>query len=313
MRDAFIAQLTEIAKADPRVVLITGDLGFGVLNNYAETLPKQFLNAGVAEQNMTLMATGMAMEGHVVFTYSIGNFPTLRALEMIRNDACYHKADVKVVCIGGGFSYGQLGISHHATEDLAILRALPNLTVVAPCDDYETKEATKALINTPGACYLRLDRVGSNVECETGQPFELGKARILRRGDDLTILTTGGIATEAMQAANSLASRGIQCGVVSIHTLKPFDSETVLQLARETGGILTLEEHTVIGGLGGAVAEVCLDAGVMPKKFLRMGLESKFSSVVGDQDYLRNVYGLNAAAVERNVLDLVGARVGGLA
>src|SRR3954463_955369 len=157
MRDHFVKRLSQLAAADPRIVLLTADLGFGVLNNFAQKYPKQFLNAGVAEQNMTGLATGLALEGRIVFTYSIGNFPTLRCLAQIRNDAAYHEANVKVVAIGGGFSYGALGMSHHATEDLAILRAI-GIPVVAPGCDWEAAEALNALVEKKGTCYLRLDR-----------------------------------------------------------------------------------------------------------------------------------------------------------
>src|SRR4051794_39462434 len=155
MRDSFIKTLCDLAERNSRIMLITGDLGFAVLDEYRRRFPRQFINAGVAEQNMTLLATGMALEGHVVFTYSIGNFPTLRCLEMIRNDAAYHNANVKVVSIGGGFSYGPLGISHHATEDLAIMRALPNVTSVSPTSLWEVAEATKAITQTPGTFFFR--------------------------------------------------------------------------------------------------------------------------------------------------------------
>ncbi|MBS1704711.1 MAG: transketolase [Armatimonadetes bacterium] len=295
MRDAFIAQLTELARTDPRIFLITGDLGFGVLNKFAEEFPNQFLNAGVAEQNMTMLATGLAMEGRVVFTYSIGNFPTLRPLEFIRNDACYHHANVNVVCIGGGFSYGSLGISHHATEDLSILRALPELTVVAPGDDYETMEATKALVNKSGAGYLRLDR--SSMIVDAAQPFELGRARVVREGTDLTLISTGGMLGEALIAANKLSECGIEARVVSLHTIKPLDTEAIRLAAVETGGIITLEEHTVLGGLGGAVAETCLEKRWIPGFFVRMGLQDVFSKVVGSQEYLRSIYKLDAPAI----------------
>ena len=160
MRDTFVRTLIEIAKKDKNVHLITGDLGFGVLKPYWEQLPDQFTNAGISEQNMTSVAAGMALEGKIVFTYSIGNFPTLRCLEQIRNDCAYHNANVKIVCVGGGFVYGSLGMSHHATEDLAIMRALPNIAVMAPGDLMEAQAATKAIYNHNGTCYLRLGRGG---------------------------------------------------------------------------------------------------------------------------------------------------------
>jgi len=297
MRDVFIQRLTEVAESNPRVLLITGDLGFNVLNAFAERFPRQYLNAGVAEQNMTGLATGLAMEGRVVFTYSIANFPTLRCLEQIRNDACYHAANVKVVAIGGGFSYGALGVSHHATEDLSILRSLPELTVVAPGDDWEAAEATSALVTAPGTCYLRLDRSSAPATNRPDEQFQLGRGRVIRQGEDMTLMAVGGILGIALEAAERLVGEGIECRVVSMHTVKPLDREAVLAACRETGGIVTIEEHTIDGGLGGAVAEVCLDAGVFPQTFRRIGLRAGFSSIVGDQEFLRSQYGMDARAI----------------
>ncbi|MGZ8376242.1 MAG: transketolase family protein [Gemmatirosa sp.] len=308
MRDAFIAQLTRLAARDPRIMLVTGDLGFGVLTDFAARFPRQYINAGVAEQNMTGLATGLAMEGRIVFTYSIANFPTLRCLEQIRNDACYHGASVKVVAVGGGFSYGALGTSHHATEDIAILRSLPDMTVVCPGDDWEATEATTAIAEMPGTAYLRLDRAGAAGAPAPGETFVLGRSRRMREGQDVTLIATGGILAVAMRAAESLAADGISCRVLSMHTVKPLDEEAVLAAARETGGIVTIEEHTVVGGLGGAVAECCLEGGAAPRRFTRVGLRAGFSSIVGSQDYLRARYGLDAHAVVATVRQLLGAR-----
>ncbi|MBD3173563.1 MAG: transketolase [Armatimonadia bacterium] len=316
MRDAFVDRLMELAEADPRIILVTGDLGFGVLVDptpdgskprFAERFPRQYLNAGVAEQNMTGLATGLALEGRIAFTYSIANFPTLRCLEQVRNDAAYHGANVKVVAIGGGFSYGALGISHHATEDLAIMRSLPDVTVVSPGDIWETQEATTAIVETPGTCYLRLDKSTAPPTHRDGEVFELGKARVVREGSDLTLIATGGILGEALEAADRLSDRGIQCRVLSLHTLRPFDHESVVTAARETGGLVTIEEHTIHGGLGSAVAEACLDAGVMPGAFSRIGLEAGFSSIVGSQQYLRSVYGMDAESIVERCQALLGA------
>ena len=297
MRDRFIETLSLLAESDPRIVLITADLGFGVLDKFSQRFPKQFLNVGVAEQNMTGVATGLALEGRVVFTYSIANFPTLRCLEQVRNDACYHNANVKIVAIGGGFSYGALGMSHHATEDLSILRALPNLTIVSPGDLWETIEATKALAATPGVAYLRLDKSHAPPTHAAGDLFELGKARVVRDGYDITLAATGGILAEALEAAERLSARSISCRVLSVHTLAPLDATSLIEAARETGGIVTIEEHTVRGGLGGAVAETLLELGVVPRRFVRIGLRDGFSSIVGSQKYLRAIYGLDATAI----------------
>jgi transketolase len=251
----------------------------------------------VAEQNMTGVATGMAMEGLIVFTYSIGNFPTLRCLEQIRNDAAYHEANVKIVSVGSGFSYGSLGMSHHATEDISILRAIPGITIFSPGDLWETMEATEAAVKTPGPCYLRLDKSAAGSNEAPGEKFVIGEPRVRRQGNDLAIIATGGIVEEALKAAETLAAQNLQARVLSVHTIRPLRPESILAAARETRGIITLEEHTVDGGLGGLIAETLLECGVPPRRFRRMGLRSGFSAIVGSQAYLRKRYELNADAI----------------
>ena len=305
MRDRFVERLTRMAERDPRIMLITGDLGFGVLNDFAKRFPRQFINAGVAEQNMTGIAAGLALEGHIVYTYSIANFVFMRCLEQIRNDAAYHDCNVNVVSIGGGFSYGALGISHHATEDLAIMRSLPGLTVVSPCDDWETSEATEALANAPGTSYLRLDKSTAGITRRPGESFELGKIRQLREGHDVTLAATGGIIEEVLAATDELRREGIHCRMLSVHTIKPLDTHTLANAARETGGIITVEEHTIDGGLGGAVAENLLESDARPARFLRIGLRSGFSSIVGSQRYLRARYGMDREAIAAAVRDVL--------
>jgi transketolase len=296
MRDAFVRALTELAAEDPRVVLITGDLGFGVLNGFAERFPDSCLNAGVAEQNMTAVACGMAMAGARAYTYSIGNFPTLRCLEQLRNDVCHHQADVTVVAVGGGFSYGQVGMSHFATEDLAILRALPQMTVVAPSDPWQAYALTRQMHAAGGPQYLRIDK--SLARIPEG-PVELGRARQVRAGTDAVIFAVGGILGEAVAAAEALAEEGVQVRVIDVHTIKPLDVEAVCEAAADCRIVVTLEEHTVIGGLGGAVAEACLSEGVKVERFVRLGIEDRHPTVVGDQAYLRTRHGLDLTAVAR--------------
>ena len=313
MRDAFIRTLTELAPRHPEVILVSGDLGFGVLNEYIGRFPGQFLNAGVAEQNMSGLAAGLALEGHTVFTYSIGNFPTLRCLEQIRNDICYHHANVKIVSVGGGMSYGPVGMSHHATEDLAILRSLPGLLVFSPGDLWEAGEATRHLVSHRGPAYLRLDKSAAPLTARAGEEFQAGRIRTVRDGSDVTLAATGGILGEALRAADALAGRGIFCRVLSVHTIKPLDTDTLVAAASETGGIVSIEEHNADGGLGGAIAEALLEAGAALGFFVRMGLRDTFSSVVGSQQYLRQIYSLDAAAIARTVLARVGLSVPALA
>lgn len=300
MRDHFVRAITELAAADPSVVLITGDLGFGVLTEFATRFPRQYFNAGVAEQNMTAIATGLALEGRRVYTYSIANFATLRCLEQIRNDVCYHDANVTIVAIGGGFSYGQLGMSHFATEDLAMLRALPNMTVVAPSDPWEAYELAKQLYRRNGPAYVRIDKSAAGLSADPSA-VELGRVRTLREGNDATIVAIGGIVREAIDAATQLARDGIEAGVLAVHTLKPLDIETIAAAVARTGVVVTVEEHSIIGGLGGAVAEGCLAAGVAPRAFRRIGLNDCHPTVVGDQMYLRQLHGLTSAAIADTV------------
>ncbi|MDI6623126.1 MAG: transketolase C-terminal domain-containing protein [Brevundimonas sp.] len=303
MRDAFIQALTELAAVDDRIVLVTGDLGFGVLQDFASRFPQRYINAGVAEQNMTAIACGMALEGFQVYTYSIGNFPTLRCLEQIRNDVCYHDADVKIVSVGGGFSYGQLGMSHFATEDLAIMRALPNMTVVAPSDPWEAAELTRQVSARRGPTYLRLDKSAAGLP---PTPATLGRSRQVRDGEDVCLIATGGILEEAVKAADLLAAQGISAAVHAVATVKPLDPDLVAT-AGAAKAVVVVEEHTVIGGLGGAIAEACMSAGAAPRRFLRIGLEDIYPTVVGDQRYLRKVYELDAEAIARRTRALLTA------
>ncbi len=229
----------------------------------------------------------MALSGKIVFTYSIANFPVIRPLEQIRNDVCYHNANVRIVAAGGGMAYGSLGPSHHATEDIALMRVMPNMLVVAPGDPAEARLATQALITYQGPAYLRLGRAGEPAVHGSEPVFELGKAIAVRSGSDVTLISTGGMLYTTVQAAEALAELGIKARVLSMHTVKPLDEEAVLAAARETQAVFTLEEHSIIGGLGGAVAELLLESGVRPHIFKRIGLNGGFSSIVGTQEYLR--------------------------
>ena len=208
MRDSFLAALTSLAEKDKDIILLTADLGYGVFEEFESRFPNQYFNVGVAEQNMTGVASGLSLEGKKVVTYSIGNFPTLRCLEQIRNDACYHDANITIVASGGGFSYGSLGMSHHATEDLAILRALPNISVIAPCTANEAGQAITAMIHDGGVGYLRLDKTAAK-DNNTDSLFSIGKAIRHKEGSDLTLIAIGGILDDVNIAAFELQKLGI--------------------------------------------------------------------------------------------------------
>ena len=309
MRDTVIRTLIELGKEDKDVELITGDLGFGVLKSFWETLPNQFINAGIAEQNMTGVAAGMALEGKKVFTYSIGNFPTLRCLEQIRNDCAYHNANVNVICVGGGYVYGSLGMSHHATEDIAILRALPDVTVICPGDPMEASLAVKKIAQTDGTCYLRLGRGGEQNVNTVIKEFEIGKAYKLREAKDMNkkvaVFSTGAILEETSKACDMLEENGIAVEQYSFPTVKPIDRKVIEDCANRFDNIFTVEEHNIVGGFGGAVAEVLAECGGKAKLH-RIGIDDFYCIEVGSQAYLREQVGINAEGIVRKVKGVFG-------
>lgn len=309
MRDTFVKTLIEEAKKDKNIELITGDLGFGVLKPYFEQLPNQFTNAGIAEQNMTGVAAGMALCGKTVFTYSIGNFPTLRCIEQIRNDCAYPHANVKIVCVGGGFVYGSLGMSHQATEDIAMLRALPEVTVVCPGDLVEAAEATKAIAHTPGTVYLRLGRGGEKRVHDKIDNFQIGKAIKIREAKadcnkKVALFSTGAILDEATEAAGILEKEGIGVEEYSFHTVKPIDKDVILDCTNRYDYIVTVEEHNVIGGFASAVSEVITDSDENVR-LIKIGLNDEYCSKVGNQKYLRAQYGMTAQDIVKKVKETV--------
>lgn len=305
MRDTFVKTLIELAKKDKNIELVTGDLGFGVLKPYWEQLPEQFINAGIAEQNMTTMAAGMALEGKTVFTYSIGNFPTIRCLEQIRNDCAYHKANVKIVCVGGGFVYGSLGMSHHATEDLALLRALPGVVVMAPGDLVEAECATKAIAEYPGTCYLRLGRGGEKRIHDKIENFQIGKAIKINDGEKVALFSAGAIFDEVQEACKLLNEEGINPALYTFPTIKPIDKDVIEKYASEFDYVVTVEEHNIVGGFGGAVSEVMAEMKNKKAQLIRIGLNDIYSSIVGSQKYLRDQYGMSAKKIAQRVMDVM--------
>ena len=297
MRDAFVRALLEEMAGNDRIVLITGDLGFGVLQPVWDRFPGRILNAGIAEQGMVGMAAGLAATGRTVLVYSIGNFPTLRPLEQIRNGCAYHSANVKIVCVGGGFVYGSLGMSHHATEDMAVMRALPGVTCFAPGDPAEAEAATRAMIHMEGTCYLRLGR-GNEPKVHDGpvKDWYPPAPLTIRKGTDIALLSTGGILTQTAEAARMLERRGISAEVISFPCFKPMDRDAVRRLSDRFPILLTAEEHNVTGGFGSAVCEIIAELDNRCRVF-RCGLKDRYTAVVGNQQYLREVYGMDAESI----------------
>ncbi len=301
MRLAFVETLLEAIKKDKNIILITGDLGYGVLTEIWEKYPQQFINAGISEQNMAAVACGMALEGKIVFIYSIANFPTFRCLEQIRNDILYHKANVKIVALGAGFSYGTAGMSHHATEDIAIMGSLPNLTVFSPCDQTETKAVTKASIELNSPCYIRLGKGGEPQIHSNDISFQVGRAIEIISGNKICIIATGSIIIEALEAAKSLNKMGISTALLSMPTINPIDDKAIQKFGQIADVIVTVEEHNINGGLGSLVANILASISGKTALLKKVGIHGGFSSVVGSQEFLREYNQIKA----RDIVNLI--------
>lgn len=305
MRDKFVETIIQLAKEDKNLVLITGDLGFGVLKPFWECCPDQFVNAGISEQNMTSVAAGLSLTGKTVFTYSIGNFPTIRCLEQIRNDCAYHNANVKIVCVGGGFAYGSLGMSHHATEDLSIMRSLPNVCVFAPGDLMEAEAVTKLAKNHPGTCYIRLGRGGEKPVHKEHITLNIDESLMIESGKDIAIFSTGAILSEAVKAAEILKTKGFEPTLVSFPIVKPLDKKTISRISETHSFIFTIEENNIVGGFGSAVMEAISKNDKTKASVFAIGINDEYVSKVGNQDYLRKYCSLDAESIANKILTKV--------
>lgn len=301
MRIAFVNTLSTLAKVDKRIMLLTGDLGFSVFEKYIEKFPKQFLNMGVAEQNMTGVAVGMAMEEKIPIIYSIVPFATMRNFEQIRNDICYQNLNVKIVGVGAGFSYGPYGHTHHGLEDIGILRTLPNLIILAPGDPIEVSEATKFMLSYKGPVYLRLGRAGEPTLHKKTIDFTIGRGIIMKEGTTITVISCSTLLYRAFQVASELEKKNYSIQLISMPSIKPLDEDIILTSAKKTKAIFTIEEHSIIGGLGSAVAEVLAEHrnNII---FNRIGVPDRFTKVIGSQEYMRSANNLSTMQIVNRII-----------
>jgi transketolase len=290
MRTESIETLTDYARTNPDVMLLTADLGYSVLERFAEALPSQYANVGVCEQAMAGIAAGLALSGRRVVLYSIANFPTLRCLEQIRNDICYHNLPVTIIAVGGGLAYGSQGYTHHGVEDLGIMAMLPNMVVACPADPHEAVSLLPQLLDRRRPGYLRLGRSGEPVLHARDTPIALDRMTWMRRGADIALLACGPILGRALAAADALAARGISASVASVPGFQPLDQEAVCEAARQHRAVLTVEEHSVVGGLGTRVADVLLSAGLAPA-FGKYGITEAVRGQIGSQAWLLDQLG----------------------
>lgn len=304
MRTAYLDALYNLALNDKRVYALISDNGAIVYDKYRKDLAAQYLNLGISEANMLGMAAGMASCGKIPFAYTIGAFLAYRAFEFIRNDICLQKQNVKIIGTGAGEVYSALGPTHHSTEDLGGLRALPNLTVICPASPLEVKKATIAAYQYNGPVYLRL---GTNREPEIynqDYSFRIGKGIVVKDGRDITLIGMGSIVKDILDAAELLQKEGIYARVINMHTLKPLDKEIILQAAEETSRIITIEDHSIIGGLGSAVAEVVAESG-QGISFRRIGLQD-FSKGYGTYVQVKEMNGIGLKRIYDEAIMLMG-------
>lgn len=295
MRTTFAKTLLALAKKDPRIMLLTGDLGYSVFESWQQEIPGQFLNMGIAEQNMTGVAAGLAMEGLKPIIYSIVPFVTMRNFEQIRNDICYQNLNVKIVGVGAGFSYGPYGHTHHGLEDIGILRTLPGMVILAPGDPFEATLATQAMMKHTGPVYLRLGKAGEP-NLHTNKPkFTIGKGIVMRDGKPVTIIATSTMLETAMNI------KGVN--VISMPTIKPLDEALIRTFAKKSKVLMTLEEHSIIGGLGSAVSEVIAESGIQVV-FKRIGVPDRFTHTMGLQSHMRKANGLDVASIVKTIQSL---------
>jgi transketolase len=307
--EVFAETVQELAKADRNVVAVTSDSrGSGKLGPFAAALPKQLVEVGIAEQNLVGMAAGLASVGKTVYAVSPACFLTARALEQIKNDIAYSDYPVKLVGISAGVSYGALGTTHHSLHDLAVLRAINNVDVVVPADNYETREAVRAAAFSRRPVYLRFGKASMyNLTPPDGPPFEIGKARVLREGNDVAFIATGETVIHSLLAAASLKkSHGLACRVIGMHTVKPLDEQVVILAARECRAVVTVEEHSVNGGLGDAVAGLLMRSGVGGVPFRAVGIPDEYT-VTGSQADIFRHYGLSMEGLETVAIEALAA------
>jgi transketolase len=291
MRTTFINTLVEEAKSDDRIFLLTPDMGFSVFEKFIELYPDRYLNVGIAEQNAIGVATGLALSGYKVYVYSIVPFVTMRCFEQIRIDIAYMNVDVKLVGVGGGYSYGPAGATHHAIEDIAIMRSLPNMTICCPGDPLEARQLVEQSLSLPGPMYIRLGKNNEALIHLEDDIIQFGKASVLRKGTSFALFTTGNMLEQGKAWIDAWVVEGYDPEFISMHTMKPLDEEVLASVVDRGMGIVTLEEHTIIGGLGSAISDYVASRGSISRVF-KVGIPDSFSHYVGSQKKLREHYGL---------------------
>jgi transketolase len=305
MRNAFAKEITKLAQADDRIVLLSGDIGNRLFDDFKNVCPGRFFNCGVAEANMIGIAAGLAMSGYRPVCYTITPFVTYRCLEQIRIDVCYHQAPVTIVGTGSGLSYASLGATHHSCEEMGMLRLLPEMTVLAPADSYEVQACLRAALKGNGPAYLRIGKKGEPKVHSTIPDFQIGRSILLREGTDAFFVCAGTLLPVVLEAADKLSAKGLSVGVASMPSVKPLDLVLLKRIFGQCRAVATVEEHSVLGGLGGAVAEWLSDQTAPHARLIRFGTADEFLHLTGEQDEARAHFGLTADNMALKVSTLI--------
>lgn len=308
MRNAFINTLTKLAEKDKNIYLLTGDLGFSVFENFAEKFPNRFINCGVAEQNMMGLAAGLALSGKKVYVYSIIPFVTVRCLEQIRNDVAYQNLDVKIIGVGGGFSYGTLGATHHAIEDLGILRTLPNFVILCPGDPIEVEQLMLKSYLTKNPTYIRLNRSGEKIIHKLSDNIEIGKPFVVKKGEDGVIVANGIFLEIGKETVEKLEKMGYNFKLISLPTLKPINKNSLFEEFKKQKLIISLEEHTIISGLNSALSEILMEKGWCGK-FKPIAIPDEYCSKVGKAEYIRKKYHFTSDEITNYILKNLKSKI----
>lgn len=308
MRNAFKSELNSIALKDDRIMLLSGDIGNRMFDEYKINFPNRFLNCGVAEANMMSMAAGMAMCGLVPITYTITPFTTIRCLEQIKIDVCYHNVPVIIVGVGSGLSYGELGVTHHSCDDIAFLRVLPNMTVLCPGDSFEVKLALRKAVELNGPVYIRLGKKGEPLVYKEEPQFQIGKGNILSAGEDVCLLSTGTVLPLVVKAGDELNSKGISTAVISFHTVKPLDKELLQEVFCKFKIVVTVEEHSLLGGFGSAIAEYVVTQENNTANLISIGISDEFYYDARNHDQACESYGLTSSNIVKRVENMIKNR-----
>ncbi len=293
-------------KRDPSIVFLTADLGFNALEPIEKAFPQRFINVGISEQHMIGMAAGLAFEGKKVVAYSIASFASMRPFEMIRDDVCYHNLDVKIIGVGGGYNYGTAGVTHHTVEDFAIMRVLPHMKVFAPGYSWEAREATQALMKDKGPAYIRLGKSPGVAYEKKDFKFTIGKGYVVKEGKDVVLVSTGNVLDLTLKTAETLEKAGHSVCVLSMPTIKPFDTTIIKKVSTGAKGVFTIEEHSTTGGLGTAVKEALFDMDIRNVRFHSFGVpKDEFLRAVGGRDYLLAQVGLTPEKIAKKITTIL--------